>query len=134
METKEKESVTSCFVINYILRKTGEQVEVIAYYSEENGARSVNDWVSYIDSNGVEHIKENLNISFDFIAKHDIPDFMKNVFNTPSLPPMPDTNNYRMFDIAKELYLNRSLPVKEAITIAKEFVETFNSIIDEKSE
>ncbi|MBO7693014.1 MAG: hypothetical protein J6Y28_09705 [Acholeplasmatales bacterium] len=133
METKENKSITSCFVTNYILRKTGEQVEVIAHYSEENGARSVNDWVSYIDSKGVEHIKENLNISFDFIVKPDMPEFIKKIFNTPSVPAMPDTNNYRIFDLAKELYFKRYLLAREAITTAKEFVETFNSIIDEKS-
>ena len=43
--------------VKKIMRKTGEVVEVIASDIKDNGARSDGDWVSYIDSNGVEHIK-----------------------------------------------------------------------------
>lgn len=52
--------------VKKIMRKTGEVVEVIASDIKDNGARSDGDWVSYIDSNGVEHIKEHLNLQFDF--------------------------------------------------------------------
>lgn len=52
--------------VKKIMRKTGEVVEVIASDIKDNGARSDGDWVSYIDSKGVEHIKEHLNLQFDF--------------------------------------------------------------------
>ena len=132
METKQEEPITSCFTTNYILRKTNEQVEVVAFNIEEDGNRSENDWVSYIDSNGIEHIKENLNIKFDFIVKAELPDFMKNMFNTPSLSSVPSTDNYRMFDMAKELYINYQMTMPDAINKAVEFVNTFNNIVIEK--
>lgn len=52
--------------VKKIMRKTGEVVEVIASDIKDNGARSDGDWVSYIDSYGIEHIKEHLNLQFDF--------------------------------------------------------------------
>ena len=50
----------------YIFRKTGEQVEIIAFEQVENGARSEEDWVSFIDASGREHIKAHLTLQFDF--------------------------------------------------------------------
>ncbi|MDO5526760.1 MAG: hypothetical protein Q4F85_11835 [Prevotella sp.] len=44
--------------------KTGEVVEVIDF-SATTG-RDTEDYVTYIDSKGNEHIKENLNIFYDF--------------------------------------------------------------------
>ena len=35
-----------------ILRSTGEEVEIIDAEIKERGARSDEDWVTYIDSNG----------------------------------------------------------------------------------
>lgn len=48
------------------MRSTGEVVEVIAHNTEFYGKRSINDWVSYIDSNKVEHEREHLNLEWDF--------------------------------------------------------------------
>ena len=49
-----------------ILRSTGEEVEIIDFEAKERGDRTDEDWVTYIDSNGKEHIKEHLNIQLDF--------------------------------------------------------------------
>lgn len=43
-----------------ILRSTGEEVEIIDSQIKERGARSDEDWVTYIDSEGKEHIKEKM--------------------------------------------------------------------------
>ena len=50
------------------LRKTGEIVDVISYNKYTNTARNSElDWVSYIDSKGMEHEHEKgLNIYWDF--------------------------------------------------------------------
>ena len=50
------------------IRKTGEIVDVISYNRYTNTARNSElDWVSYIDSKGMEHEHEKgLNIHWDF--------------------------------------------------------------------
>ena len=50
------------------IRKTGEIVDVISYNKYTNTARNFElDWVSYIDSKGMEHEHEKgLNIYWDF--------------------------------------------------------------------
>lgn len=53
--------------MKYRLRKTDELVEIVAWETAEKGARNENDWVSYIDSSGVEHIKEHLTLEWDFV-------------------------------------------------------------------
>lgn len=47
------------------IRKTGEIVDVIAY-NHCSTIRSSRDFVSYIDSDGVEHDRESLNYYWDF--------------------------------------------------------------------
>lgn len=47
-------------------RKTGEIVDIIFYSQISATGRSSQDYVSYIDSKGVEHEKENLNYYWDF--------------------------------------------------------------------
>ena len=55
------------FPLKYRLRKTDEPVEIVAWETAEKGARSESDWVSYIDSFGVEYIKEHLTLEWDFV-------------------------------------------------------------------
>lgn len=95
----------------YIIRKTNEEVEVLAFNQPDRGGRSnyekhkadyEYDWVSYIDSNGVEHIKEHLNILFDF--KPVINDTWNSMFNWAK-NKMPTTRNSRIFEVAKELFM-----------------------------
>lgn len=47
------------------IRKTGEIVDVITY-NQCSTIRSSRDFVSYIDSKGVEHDRESLNYYWDF--------------------------------------------------------------------
>jgi len=47
------------------IRKTGEIVDVICYNTCST-IRSHQDYVSYIDSNGIEHDRESLNYYWDF--------------------------------------------------------------------
>lgn len=47
-------------------RKTGEVVDIICYGDVSATKHSSLDWVSYIDSHGVEHIGEKLNYYWDF--------------------------------------------------------------------
>ena len=49
------------------IRKTGEVVEVISYSGTTNRS-DVLDYVSYIDSKGVEHHREHLNLFWDLEA------------------------------------------------------------------
>ena len=55
-------------------RKTGEIVDIIFYSQLSEAGRSSQDYVSYIDSNGVEHEKENLNYYWDFEPIDDMQD------------------------------------------------------------
>lgn len=48
-----------------IIRKTGEIVDVV-YHNHCSTIRSSQDFVSYIDSNGIEHDRESLNYYWDF--------------------------------------------------------------------
>lgn len=47
------------------IRKTGEIVDII-YYNNFSPIRNNQDFVSYIDSKGIEHDKESLNCYLDF--------------------------------------------------------------------
>lgn len=67
----------SLFPLKYRLRKTDEPVEIVAWETAEKGARSENDWVSYIDANGVEHIKEHLTLEWDFVIDSPLESMMK---------------------------------------------------------
>ena len=109
-----------------ILRNTGEEVEVIDSEFKERGARSDEDWVTYIDSKGVEHIKENLNIQLDFKPSKDFIDLFGKVFDKPSFEPIkfPSTENTRLFETAKELIVHRNMSVEEAVNIGKQLAET----------
>ena len=56
-------------------RKTGEVVDIISYSQLSAAERCPGqDYVSYIDSQGVEHYKEDLNYYWDFEPIDDIQD------------------------------------------------------------
>lgn len=105
-----------------ILRSTGEEVEIIDSSIEERGARSEEDWVSYIDSNNVEHIKEHLNIQFDF--KPTTVDTWSKVFEDFKSNKYPTTRNCRIFDTAKAFVIEFHCDAEEAVRKATEFVDT----------
>ena len=103
----------------YILRATGGEVEVIDSEVKERGARSDEDWVTYIDSNGNEHIKEHLNIQLDFKpVQNDVFSKMLDI----AKPNFPTERNRRIFEVAKELVINGS-HVSTAVSIARELVD-----------
>ena len=106
-----------------ILRSTGEEVEIIDFEAKERGDRTDEDWVTYIDSNGKEHIKEHLNIQLDF--KTVVSDTWNKVFDFAKDNKMPTTRNCRIFEVAKELYLNgnRGYGIDEAVEVAINLVD-----------
>lgn len=112
-----------------ILRSTGEEVEVIDSYLPNRGARTEpnillleeGDWVTYIDSNGNEHIKEHLNIQLDF--KPVVNDTWNKVFDFAKDNKMPTTRNCRIFEVAKELLLKFQFDAEEAVRKAIELVD-----------
>lgn len=50
----------------YKIRKTGEIVDVISYRCGMHRNGSCIDKISYIDSNGIEHVDEHMNLYWDF--------------------------------------------------------------------
>ena len=114
----------------YILRNTGEEVEVIAFNQAENGCRSEDDWVTYIDSEGKEHIKEHLSIQLDLQASSSMSKMFEKIFDVPKYEPMkfPSTQNVRVYEIVKQLVVERYYPVEEAVTKAKEIVDAVEEL------
>ena len=103
-----------------ILRSTGEVVEIIDAEIKERGARSDEDWVTYIDSKGKEHIKEHLNIQLDF--KPIVNDTFNKVFDFAT-NKMPTTRNCRIFEVAKALVDHHGSHVSTAVSIATQLVD-----------
>lgn len=105
-----------------VLRSTGEEVEIIDSQIKERGARSDEDWVTYIDSEGKEHIKEHLNIQLDF--KPIVNDTFNKVFDFAA-NKMPTTRNSRIFEVAKALYLDneRDYSIEDAVQVATKLVD-----------
>lgn len=104
-----------------ILRSTGEEVEIIDSEIKERGARSDEDWVTYIDSDGNEHIKEHLNIQLDF--KPVVNDTWNKVFDFAAKSKMPTTRNCRIFEVAKELVVKGVIPISVAVSTATQLVD-----------
>lgn len=104
-----------------ILRSTGEEVEIIDSEIKERGARSDEDWVTYIDSEGNEHIREHLNLQLDF--KPIVNDTFNKVFDFAK-EKMPTTRNSRIFEVAKEIIVhNGFLDINVVVSKATELVD-----------
>lgn len=104
-----------------ILRSTGEEVEIIDAEIKKRGARNDEDWVTYIDSKGIEHIKEHLNLQLDF--KPVVNDTWSKVFDFAKGSKMPTTRNCRIFEVAKELVLEFQCDAEEAVRKATQLVD-----------
>lgn len=112
-----------------ILRSTGEEVEIIDSYLPNRGMRTEpkdlifeeGDWVTYIDSEGKEHIKEHLNIQLDF--KPVVNDTWNSMVDWAKNNKMPTTRNSRIFEVAKELIIKFQCDVEEAVRKATELVD-----------
>lgn len=87
------------FQQNKILRKTKEKVEIIACMIKQPGIRNDDDWVTYIDSTGMEHIKEHLNIQLDF--KDEQIEKSNELLNITKECQSSSIRNQRIFEIAK---------------------------------
>lgn len=103
-----------------ILRSTGEEVEIIDSQIGERGARSEEDWVTYIDSNGKEHIKEHLNLQLDF--KSVTNDTFGKLLDMAKPNKYPTERNRRIFEVAKALCLD-NYRIDDAVRIATELVD-----------
>lgn len=91
---------SSLFPLKYRLRKTDEPVEIVAWETKEKGARNENDWVSYIDAQGTEHIKEHLTLEWDFIIENPFENMLE-----PTKLPEFDLWEVRRYELAKEFLL-----------------------------
>lgn len=103
----------------YKIRSTDEKVEVTAFNQVECGRRNDSDWVTYIDSEGKEHIKENLNLELDFQAVNELTNMMKD----PIFKSMPSTRNTRVFEMTKALVEKGMLDADECVKKAIEIVD-----------
>lgn len=115
----------SFFPLKYHLRKTDELVDVVAWETTEKGARNENDWVSYIDSHGNEHIKEHLTLEWDFVIQTP---FEKGFFDAikPDLPTF-DPWESRRYELVKEMFLREwdssvDSDVDDLVAIADEII------------
>ena len=93
----------SLFPLKYRLRKTDELVEIVAWETADKGSRSESDWVSYIDSAGVEHVKEHLTLEWDFVIDSPFESMMKK-FEPTKLPEF-DPWEARRYELVKEMFL-----------------------------
>ena len=94
------------FTLKYRLRKTDELVEIIAWETADKGARSESDWVSYIDADGNEHIKEHLTLEWDFVIDSPLDKMLKTF--EPTKFSEYDPWEGRRYELAKE-YVMRDL-------------------------
>ena len=114
-----------------ILRSTGEEVEIIDFNQPNRGMRTESkdftfeegDWVTYIDSNGNEHIREHLNLQLDF--KPVINDTWNKVFDFAKDNKIPTTRNCRIFEVAKELLIHNGtlFDIDELVNQATKLVD-----------
>ena len=110
------------FPLKYRLRKTDEPVEIVAWETAEKGARSENDWVSYIDADGNEHIKEHLTLEWDFVA----PDPFGGGIMSSLSDYIAKMDNWepRRYELAKEFVMNgKAESAKVAVAEADELIE-----------
>lgn len=106
----------------YVIRKTGEEVEVIDSYQEERGARSMRDWVTYIDSNGEEHIRQELNLSLDFKPSDGLSKKFEELLNMPSFK-LPFDWATKKYELVKMLYIERGEDLDVAIEKARNLID-----------
>lgn len=95
----------SLFPLKYRIRKTDEPVEIVAWETAEKGARSESDWVSYIDSAGVEHIKEHLTLEWDFVIDSPFESLMSKW--EPTKLPEYDPWETRRYELVKQMFFDQ---------------------------
>lgn len=110
----------SLFPLKYRLRKTDELVEIVAWETTEKGARNENDWVSYIDSSGVEHIKEHLTLEWDFVIDSPFEKLISGGFGSGL--DKYDQWEARRFELVKDLVVENGDDPDTAIEWANEII------------
>lgn len=106
---------------NSMLRSTNEEVEIIDCFIGSRGERSSEDWVTYIDSKGNEHIKELLNIQLDF--KSTVSDTFKSLLDSSMFKNVPTVRNARIYEVSKEIFLKDfNMDPEIAVKLATEFI------------
>lgn len=102
------------------IRKTGEIVDVISYNKYTSTARNSElDWVSYIDSKGMEHEHEKrLNIYWDF---EDVEEVLSTDIDWKQ----------RRYEIAKEVFASIYDFTIDRINFAKYAVDAADALIAE---
>ncbi len=110
------------FPLKYRLRKTGEPVEIVAWETTEKGARCESDWVSYIDSAGVEHIKEHLTLEWDFVIDSPFESMMKQ-FDTKMLPEF-DLWETRRYDMVQRQVIDKGICIQLAVECADKIISS----------
>jgi len=111
----------SLFPLKYRLRKTDEPVEIVAWETAEKGARSENDWVSYIDSNGVEHVKEHLTLEWDFVVQTPFEKIISGGFES-GLNKF-DPWEARRYELAKQYFFEQGVHnYDKSVEYADEFI------------
>lgn len=113
----------------YTIRSTGEEVEIIAFNLPNQGMRTKaddkvfeqGDWVTYIDSEGNEHIREKLNIQLDFKAQ--VSDMWDKMLDVAKVNKYPTDRNRRVFETAQKLILSKAMSIEDAVNTALELVD-----------
>ena len=119
--------------MKYRLRKTDELVEIVAWETAEKGARSDSDWVSYIDAQGNEHIKEHLTLEWDFVIDSPFESLMKQ-FEPMKLPEL-DPWEARRYELVKEFILKRAVDtVPGAVELADAVITALKKSPEAKEE
>ena len=107
--------------MKYRIRKTGEQVEIVAWETVDKGARNENDWVSYIDAQGNEHIKEHLTLEWDFVIDNPFDKvFSGGLGSLDKLDPW----EARRYELVKDMFLSNKYEGEIG-----EYVDTADNII-----
>ncbi len=112
----------SLFPLKYRLRKTDEPVEIVAWETAEKGARSESDWVSYIDADGNEHIKEHLTLEWDFVIDSHFEKMIQNF--EPTKFSEYDPWEGRRYELVKEMAIEKGWTIENAFSVAEEIIST----------
>ena len=125
----------SLFPLKYRLRKTDEQVEIVAWETAEKGARSENDWVSYIDSAGIEHIKEHLTLEWDFVIDSPFESLMSKW--EPTKLPEFDPWEARRYELVKGMWFDTRfahLTIADMVSFADNIIKGLKKSPEAKEE
>lgn len=122
----------SLFPLKYHLRKTDELVEIVAWETVEKGARNENDWVSYIDADGNEHIKEHLTLEWDFVIQTPFEKGFLDSFKS-DLPKF-DVWEARRYELVQKLILEKGWTIVDSVSYADEIISALKPSCPESAE